>query len=117
MKRALVALAVLSAAVPAGAHALASPPHALRDVDGLRATLTDSAVHLTWASAGDVVLRDDAVIAHVGHGARSFDDRDAAPGQLHRYRVATLATVARNRTVALRTPSYKVGAASRDITP
>jgi hypothetical protein len=119
MKRVLAALAAVSVAVPFGAHALASGKSAQRDVAGLRAEVTDDAVHLTWPRTEGAldVLRDGTRIAQLGKGTTSYDDSDAAPGAVHVYRVGAAAQDDEARPVSARTPSYKVGAASRDITP
>jgi hypothetical protein len=119
MKRVLVALAAVSVAAPLGAHALAAAKTSQRDVAGLRAEVTDAAVHLTWPRADGAVevLRDGTRIAELGTGTTGYDDTEAAPGELHVYRVGTPAHDDQARPASARTPSYKIGAASRDITP
>jgi hypothetical protein len=113
VKRFLIVALILGAATPAAAKALHPTLH---DLDGVRATLTDTAVHLTWQGHADVVVRDGAVLAQLPKGATSFDDTGATPGAAHTYRVATRGSE-RARPVHISTPAYKVGAASRDITP
>jgi hypothetical protein len=112
VKRLLLCLALLALATPASA----SPTPLLSDLQAT-ATVTDTGVHLSWSGRADVVLRDGAVIAEVSPKAVSFDDREAAPGARHSYRVARFGAVGRLRPVQVSTPSYLVGAASRDITP
>jgi hypothetical protein len=82
-------------------------------VQGLTATVTDTAVHLAWSrpAAGATVQRDGAVIATVPAGVRSFDDRTATPQGTHTYQVGSAGPV------TVRMPGYLVGAATADITP
>lgn len=117
MKRALVGLVAASLLVPAGAHALASGKGALRDLEGVSATVTDRAVHVSWSGRADVLLRDGVQVAQLDARATSFDDDEAAPGETHTYRVARFARAGAQHPASVRTPSYLVGAASRDITP
>jgi hypothetical protein len=127
VKRLLAAACVLALGVPLSAHALAAsgtrpvpPTPLLRDVAGLQAAVTDTAVHLEWQRDGQdvVVMRDGQQVATVPGGRTSYDDPTAAPGALHVYRVGH--PDARGRStggVSVRTPDYLVGAATRDITP
>jgi hypothetical protein len=121
--RLLVAAAVACVGVPAVTYAVtasAAGPIALRDVAGLRASMTDHAVHLTWRrSASDlVVLRDGVVVAHLKHGTTGYDDTTAAPAARHTYRVGELHKGApAGAGVVITTPDYLVGGAVRDITP
>ncbi|MCU1602548.1 MAG: hypothetical protein JWO22_3257 [Frankiales bacterium] len=117
MKRALIGLVAASLVLPAGAHALASGKGALADLDGVTAAVRDSSVHLAWSGRADVLLRDGVQIAQLDRTATSFDDAGASPGQTHTYRVARFARVGAQHPASVRTPSYLVGAASRDITP
>ena len=113
MKRLLAVAVLVVAASPASAHALRPTLH---DVDDLRATVTDEAVHLAWPGRAEVVLRDGVEIASLRKGATSFDDTGATPGTSHAYRVAARGSE-RARPVSVTLPTYRVGAASRDITP
>jgi hypothetical protein len=113
VKRLLVCLALVALTTPASA----APKQVLRDVDRLHVSLTDTSVHLSWDGRADVVLRDGVVIADVNPKAVSFDDRGATPATSHTYRVARFDAVGLLHAVTVRTPSYLVGAASRDITP
>ena len=92
----------------------------VKDVTGLKATLTDTAVHLQWAkaAAGLVVLRDGSLIGQVKRGAKAFDDPTASPHATHVYRVGTPRHGGpAGRGVSVTTPDYLVGAATKDITP
>jgi hypothetical protein len=81
-------------------------------VRGLKAALTDTAVHLTWSrpKAPVTVVRDGRVIARLAAGASSYDDRSATPQATHTYQVGA-------SRVTVRTPDYLVGAATADLTP
>ena len=119
MKRLALVLAVALGA-PLSAHALAGQPdRGLRDVDGLTAQLTDSAVHLAWTPERDdvVVLRDGVELARPARGSSSFDDTTAAPGRTYSYRVGTPGRPKAVTPVRVSTSPYLVGAATRDITP
>ena len=121
--RLLAAAAIACVAVPAATYAIsasAAGPVAVRDVAGLRASVTDHAVHLQWPRTRSdvVVLRDGVLIGHVKHGLSSYDDKGATPAHRHVYRVGELAKTAPARAgVSVTTPDYLVGGAVRDITP
>lgn len=91
---------------------------------GLSATLADHGVHLQWrATGGDRVrvIRDGQVIVELPGSATGFDDTAVAPATTYRYWVAAgqgrHGGERNGPAVAVRTPSYRVGAASADITP
>ncbi len=112
MKRpSIVIAAMLVPALPA--IALAAPGKGGAGVHGLRAQVTDAAVHLSWQGRANPVEihRDGAVIARLPKGAQGFDDRTATPQTTHSYQVG------RSATVRVVMPDYLVGAATADITP
>ena len=123
---ALLVSAALLVAAPV-AYAADRPLHStLRDVDGLTVTMADSGAHLTWSAtepdATLQVLRDDASIATLPGTATSYDDSTVAPATTYGYRVVTTSSGAGRHlpapvTVSLTTPGYKVGGATRDISP
>ena len=118
---ALVVAAPLAASAAAAGTATggASSARTFASVAGLRASLSDEGVRLTWSgrpSGALQVVRDGALVATVGAGDGSFTDREAAPGLRHDYQVGRPGPGGR-RVVSQTTPPYLVGGATRDITP
>ncbi|MGZ6827807.1 MAG: hypothetical protein ACXVGH_13550, partial [Mycobacteriales bacterium] len=115
----VLAAAAVGVASPLALNAVAAPV-TYRDVLGLRAAATDGrSVHLAFPALprAGVLLRDGRVLASVPRGATAADDGTAQPGSSYSYRVAVPGPARSGGAVAVRTPSYLVGAATRDITP
>ncbi len=114
-RRLIAAVGAVAVGIPLGAHAASALGAGPADVAvaGLRTSLTDTAVHLSWTPVGSELLvqRDGRPLGRLAPGTSSYDDRTAPPGVAHLYRVGA----AQLRAVA--TPDYLVGAATRDITP
>lgn len=121
--RLLAAAALTAIALPAATYALtasAAAPNAIRDVAGLRATMTDHSVRLSFPRANKdlVVLRDGVIVARIKNGTTGYDDKSALPARRHVYRVGAISKGAPAKSgVAITTPDYLVGGAVRDITP
>ncbi|MGB8649589.1 MAG: hypothetical protein WCD35_02895 [Mycobacteriales bacterium] len=121
-RRVVASAAVLAVSLPFAAHALAAAPEQapLRVVADLAATVTDTAVHLSWRSAGRdvVVLRDGRQIADLSGRLSTYDDTTATPQAVHSYLVAERGPgTDRGTGVSVQMPDYLVGAATEDITP
>jgi hypothetical protein len=123
---ALLLSAALLVAAPAAYAAQDSRHSTLRDVAGLTVTMADSGAHLAWSptepDATLQVLRDGATLATLPGSASSYDDTGVAPATTYGYRVVTTSSGAgRNLpppvTISVTTPGYKVGGATRDISP
>jgi hypothetical protein len=109
------------------AYAAGGPPRTtLRDVSGLSVTMADQGAHLAWsatdAAATLQVLRDGAVLTERPGTITSYDDTAVAPATTYAYRVVTVSSGMGNNlpaptSISLTTPGYKVGGASRDISP
>jgi hypothetical protein len=112
--RLLAVAAAASVALPTLAYAMSASATPIMGVAGLRATMTDHGVHLTWTARnkGVVVLRDGKKVATLRAGVRSFDDKSAAPARRHTYEVGGAGP-----RVAITTPDYLVGGATRDLSP
>ncbi|MCU1587865.1 MAG: hypothetical protein JWN31_1358 [Frankiales bacterium] len=119
--RLLAAAAAASVVLPAIAYAVSASaaPLVISDVAGLRAGMIDHAVHLTWLPARQdvVVLRDGKLVARLKAGTKAYDDAGAAPQARHIYRVGEVGRGRSGRGVAITTPDYLIGGATRDITP
>jgi hypothetical protein len=118
--RLLVAVAGLGLLGSVPVTAWAGAPTGLQDVAGLRASVQDAGVRLQWTRAAHdlVVLRDGASVGRVRAGATSFTDTGASPQRRHTYRVGRPSRAHASRPgLAVTTPDYRVGAASKDITP
>ncbi len=121
--RLLAVATAVAVTVPLAGSALAGAPSSrptYRDLPGLRATVTDGTdVHLGFPSLTRpaVVLRDGAEVASLGRGAKGYDDATARPGRSYTYRLAVRGPERADAAVQVTTPSYLVGAATRDITP
>ncbi len=136
--RLLAAAAVLAVGIPLGTQAIAESkrPVAAADRAGvadLRAAVQDDGVRLTWSpqrngkgegkgarkviDTGLTVERDGSYLTGLTLRATSFVDTTAAPGRSHSYRVVRDDRRGTSRPVTVTTPTYLVGAATRDITP
>ncbi len=120
MKRLAAASAALVTLLPLGAHAFASAPvrHG-RSVTDLRASVVDTGVALRWGSVPGrlMVLRDGVEISRLAPHTVAYVDRTASPAATHRYEVLRTEGNGPVHAASVRTPSYLVGGASRDITP
>jgi hypothetical protein len=120
MKRLLASTAAVATLLPLGAHAFAKEPVPLRtSVAGLTATVVDTGVALHWTAlpVGTQVLRDGNPIINLKKSTTSYVDRSAGPAAVHAYQVVRTDKAGPLKVVTVRTPSYLVGGASRDITP
>ncbi|HUR02515.1 MAG TPA: hypothetical protein VM347_08245 [Nonomuraea sp.] len=119
--RLLAAAAATFVAMPAIAYAVgaSAAPLVVSDVAGLRAGMSDHAVHLTWSAARKdvVVLRDGKRIATLRAGSKAYDDKGATPQARHTYRVGVVGKGRSSRGVMITTPDYLVGGATRDLSP
>src|SRR5689334_4119093 len=109
------------------AYAAGGPPRStLRDVSGLSVTMADQGAHLAWSPTDEgatlQVLRDGAVLTELPGTTTSYDDTAVAPATTYTYRVVSVSSGRGNNlpaptSISLTTPGYKVGGASRDISP
>lgn len=127
MRRVVLILSVALLLLPSAAYAgEKDKPTTLRDVADLVVVMQDQGARLTWTAADAedalAVVRDGVVLAELPGGTTSYDDLTVAPATTYTYRVGTVSGkkdkhAAPPVTVSLTTPSYKVGAATADISP
>jgi hypothetical protein len=138
MRRLPLVLASLGLLVASVAPAVATSSGSLSAPTGLRADVYSSSVWLHWTGVDDdtvalVVHRNGAGLATLSRTARSYEDRNVAPGATYTYDVTAIGTGSNNHgrgkgrgshttsatsvSVHVTLPHYKVGAAERNISP